>query len=683
MPTLPVFGARASGGLEGGLGVNPAQRNRNAALLKASGFEDAPALTVQSTDGEIPQGRELSFAWLAGTIMTGLTSVMLMGAALYVSFQGQDTFSTAYEALQIITTGAEADALSADATSKGDRVRPVQQTRSELELVEASIRENVDGRDIIRKRPFQRIRATLSTAATALTENVPEYDPIAILEANEPTVTAEADEIANPAIYGAEVEGEVAVKLAAMPISLVPPRAISDQSAAAYVRATLENFFGEGGGSGDEGAGPDVALAYAPAGGNIRELGIVESEDPMSGAENVSVVPKTTAAAAGQGRSERIVSVKETGPLIDTLLKNGFTEREAQMVVSTLHNVRPSENVEKGAKLRILFGPARNADILIPYRMSVYDPDPSTGEPRHSATAALTDSSIYVLGLKPNDIVFPEEDVEATDVTNLPTIYRAIWETARKHELDDATTKRIVAMYAYDVDLTKKITPGDSIELLQTEPDADGHRELLYVGLKLGTSVREFYRFRTDDGTVDYFDPSGETGKRFLTRRPLKGGGRLSSRFGYRVHPIFKTRRLHAGVDLAAPKGTPIYASGDGVVEKAQRVSGYGLYVELKHVNGYETGYGHMSRIADGMKPGVRVRQGQIIGYVGSTGNSTGNHLHFEIKVNGRVVDPLSVKLPRDKTLAAQYERDFEQTIAQIRDLMKRDAAPMTVASAQ
>jgi len=157
----------------------------------------------------------------------------------------------------------------------------------------------------------------------------------------------------------------------------------------------------------------------------------------------------------------------------------------------------------------------------------------------------------------------------------------------------------------------------------------------------------------------------------------------LSSRFGYRKHPIFKTRRLHSGVDLAAPRGTPIYASGDGVVKKAQRVSGYGIYVSLDHVNGFETAYGHMSKIASGIKSGVRVRQGQIIGYVGSTGNSTGNHLHFEIKVNGRVVDPLSVKLPRDKTLAAQYDRPFEQTVAQIRDLMQREAAPITVASVQ
>ena len=644
--------------------MNPAQRNRNAALLKASGFEDAPALTVQSTDGEIPQGRELSFAWLTGTVMTGLTSVMLMGAALYVSFQGQDTFSTAYEALQIITEeGAQNSAF--DATAKGDRVRPVAQTRSELEIVEASIRENVDGRDLIRNQEFTRIRATLATAATALTENVPAYDPVAILEANQP-IMADADG-ANPDIYGAEVEGEVSIELGALPISMVPPRAISDQAAAEFVRLTIENFFGEG-------AGPEVALAYAAvdAGSSIRELGVATPGSLAGIAENVTVIPKTKVGETGSlGRSERIVSIRETGALSDALLKNGFTEREVEMVLATLRNVRPSLNVEKGAKLRILFGPARNADILIPYRMSIYDLDRSR-TPKISATVALTDRGNYVLANHPGDIVFPDEDTEEINVNNLPTIYRSIWETARKHELDDATTQRIVAMYAYDIDLTKKIAAGDSIEILQTRPDANGHRELLYVGLKMGTTVREFYRFRTDDGTVDYFDPS---------RRPLKGGGRLASRFGYRVHPIFKSRRLHTGVDLAAPTGTPIYAAGDGIIERAQWVSGYGKYIEIRHVNGFDTAYAHQSRFADGMKPGVRVRQGQIIGYVGSTGNSTGPHLHFEIKVNGRLVDPLSVKLPRDKTLSAQYERAFDLTIAQIRDLMKRDPSPMTVAS--
>ncbi len=201
------------------------------------------------------------------------------------------------------------------------------------------------------------------------------------------------------------------------------------------------------------------------------------------------------------------------------------------------------------------------------------------------------------------------------------------------------------------------------------------------MALKLGNTTRELFRFRTNDGTVDFYDPDGETGKRFLTRRPVQGGGRLASRFGSRVHPIFKSRRMHTGVDLASRTGTPIYAAGDGVVEKAQWLSGYGKYIEIKHVNGFETGYGHQSQFAKGIKPGVRVKQGQVIGYVGSTGNSTGPHLHFEIKVNGRFVDPLSVKLPRDKSLSAQYDAAFRQTISQVRDLMRRDAAPMTVAS--
>lgn len=654
--------------------MSPVQRNRTAALLKASGFEDAPALTVQSTDGEIPHGRELSFAWLTGTVMTGLTSVMLMGAALYVSFQGQDTFSTAYEALQIITNPAQT---AADSGAKGDRVRPIVRAKSELEIVEASIKETVDGRDMIRKQPFVRIRATLATAATSLTDDIPPYDPVKILEATQPVVS-DSDEGANPSIYGADVEGEVQIRTAALPATLVPPRAISDQAAADFVQGTVDNLFGDG-----SVPSSDTALAYAPSDTGIKELGIV-SGGVTGVAENVTVMPQSkTAESAGQGRQEKFVTIKESAPLTEALLGNGFTQQTAEMMTGTLRNVLPSLTMPRGARLRMLFGPSRATDKLIPYRMSIYFPDPAGGELKHAATAALTDRGSYVLGLAPTETAFPVEDVESTDVAALPTIYRAIWETARKHDINDATTQRIVAMFAYDVDLTKKISAGDSIELLETKTGSGDKSELLYVALKLGTSLRELYRFRTDDGTIDYFDPDGETGKRFLTRRPVQGGGRLSSRFGYRVHPIFHTRRLHTGVDLAAPRGTPIYASGDGVVGRVGWVSGYGKKVEIDHVNGFETGYGHMSRFADGLKAGSRVRQGQIIGYVGSTGNSTGNHLHFEIKVNGRVVDPLSVKLPRDKSLPAQYDQAFKQTIEQIRNLMQREAAPITVASTQ
>ena len=653
--------------------MNPAQRTRTLALVRA-GFEDGPALTVASTDGEIPQGRELSFAWLTGTVMTGLTSVMLMGAALYVSFKGQDNFSTAYEALQIVTSDSTP---TADLINKTDRVRPVTATKSESEIVEASIKETVDGRDMIRKQPFDRIRATLATAATALSEDVPPYDPASLIDSTQPIMVPE--DTANTAIYGAEVEGEVSIKTAALPTTFVPARTVTDQAAEAYVHQTLESFVSEGDDVDANGnsTGPG-ALAYAPeATTSLRELGIAADGSGLAGvAENVTVLPKTTTAGqAGLGRTERIVTVKEPTTISDLLTKNGFTQTMIDAVDATLKNVYPDPTLPAHARLRILFGASRTSDTLIPYRLSLYVHDDASNTDKHAATVALTDRGTYVLGLAPSEITFPDEDTEEVNVSSLPTVYRAIWETARKHDIDDAITKRIVAMYAYDVDLAKKISAGDSIEVLETEKDKDGKQDLLYVSLKLGSTVHQLYRFRTDDGAVDFYDPNGETGKRFLTRRPLQGGGRLASRFGWRIHPIFHTRKLHTGVDLASPRGTPIYAAGDGIVEKAGWSSGYGNFTLVRHVNGYETGYGHQSKIV--VKPGDRVRQGQVIGYVGSTGNSTGNHLHFEVRINGNFVDPLSVKLPRDHALPSQDNDAFKQTIAQINDLMKRDGESM------
>jgi murein DD-endopeptidase MepM/ murein hydrolase activator NlpD len=297
-------------------------------------------------------------------------------------------------------------------------------------------------------------------------------------------------------------------------------------------------------------------------------------------------------------------------------------------------------------------------------------------------TVALTDRGQYVLALEPPAVAFTEEDTEEVNLANLPSIYRSIWETGRKHDLPDAIIDRIAAMYAYDLDLTRRIAPGDSIDMLLTGSPETGDQELLYVSLKLGNTVRELFRYRTEDGVIDFYNPDGETGKQFLLRRPLEGGGTLRSRYGYRRHPVFGDYRLHTGVDLSARTGTPIYAGGDGIVERAQWFSGYGRYVELRHTNGYNTAYGHMTAIADGITPGTRVTQGQVIGYVGSTGVSTGPHLHYEIKINGHTVDPLAIKLPRANSLPPQYRVSFDNTVAQIRALMAHDAAPSVTVAA-
>ncbi|WP_157955878.1 MULTISPECIES: M23 family metallopeptidase [Devosia] len=653
--------------------MNATQRRRHAAMLQATGYEDGPALTVQSTDGEIPQGRELSFAWLSGTVLTGLTSVLLMGAALYVSFQGQDTFSTAYAALNLAAPRVE-QPLATDLTSKTSRLRPVAATRSDREIIEAATRQIVDGREIIRNQPFVRISATLATTATSLSADVPAYDPVAILNKAQPLTSAALD-IATD-VYGTDVDGEVAVNQSAMPDDFVPNRTISDQGAADFVRAMVGAPFTIDGG------GP--ALAYAALAPTLQDLAASQADAVAGVAENVTVVPKTTLASGETlGRTERFLTVREIGPLSDTLVRNGFTPAQVGMIERTLANLMPAAGLPAGIRLRILYGPhSTGAASLVPYRMSIYRPEGAPGD-RHIATVALSDNGQYVVGLQPDWVDFPAEDVEQISVGNLPSIYRSIWETGRKHDLSDATIERIIAMFAYDIDMTKRVAAGDTIEILEAGDTGDGaEEELLYVGLTLSGTTRQLYRFTTDDGVVDFYDPDGETGKRFLNRRPLEGGGTLRSRFGYRIHPIFKTRRLHTGVDLAARTGTPIYASGDGVISYYKWQSGYGNKVEIQHVNGYETAYGHMSRFAEGLGVGSRVRQGQVVGYVGSTGQSTGPHLHFEIKINGNLVDPLSVKLPKDNVLAAQYRDEFDQTIAQINDLMARDPAPVSVAEA-
>lgn len=644
--------------------MNASERKQHSATLRAAGYEDDEALTLKSADGAVPSGRELSIAWLAGTIMTGLTSVLLMGAALYMAFLGQDTFSTPYHALTI-----ESSVDTAEVTAeKTDRLVVVTTTRSEREVIEASIRESDGGVARIRLQPFDRIRATLATSATELANDIPRYDPVALLNRTQSQDTNLAEALISTEIYGSEVEGEIVVKTAALDLSAAPTPIITDQVAAEFVRLTAEGSYAPGDNS---------ALGYAAESASFIELSPEDELSMMSVAENVSTVQKSkNLGAIDLGTSERIINIRNDVRLGTSLSNAGFTEGQIIAVLAALPNLSDQTMLSQGAHLRVLFGPNFSGTNVVPQRASVY-----AGE-RHIATAALTDQGTYVSGQEPSPIEFPENDIEEVNVNNLPSIYRSIWETARKYELPDTSIDRVVSMFAFDIDLTQRISAGDAIEILQTEAEDPKDRQLLYVALTLDGVKREFFRHQSGNGDINFFDEDGQSGKRFLMRRPLEGGGNLRSRYGYRIHPIFKTRKLHTGVDLSAPTGTPIYASGDGIIKRAQWVGGYGRYIEMVHVNGYSTAYAHMTRFANGMSPGTRVRQGQVIGYVGSTGYSTGPHLHFEIKINGNTVDPLSVRLPRSNTLPASDQSRFAQTVEQIRDLMDREIAPeITIAS--
>ena len=207
----------------------------------------------------------------------------------------------------------------------------------------------------------------------------------------------------------------------------------------------------------------------------------------------------------GPGRTERFLTVRELGPLRDTLMRNGFTAAQVGMVENTLANLMPAGGLPAGIRLRILYGPlSHSSDSLVPYRMTIYRPEGAPGD-RHIATVALSDNGQYVVGLQPDWVDFPAEDVEQINVGNLPTIYRSIWETGRKHDLSDETIERIIGMFAYDIDMTKRISAGDTIEILEAGDTTEAAEDqLLYVSLTLSGTKRELYRFSTDDGVVAF-----------------------------------------------------------------------------------------------------------------------------------------------------------------------------------
>src|SRR5581483_9401270 len=245
----------------------------------------------------------------------------------------------------------------------------------------------------------------------------------------------------------------------------------------------------------------------------------------------------------------------------------------------------------------------------------------------------------------------------------------------------------LIRMYSFGVDFDRKVQAGDYFEVLYAgnddAPGGESRNEVLFAMLTLGGETKKLYRFQSpDDGLVDYYDDAGKSAKKFLVRKPV-AAGIMRSGFGLRGHPILGYVKMHTGVDWAAPMGTPIYAAGNGVVEKEGWESGYGKFILIRHTNGYETAYGHLSAYARGAQEGAHVRQGQVIGFVGSTGLSTGSHLHFEIRINGRFVDPMRIKLPRGRELHATMIAAFQQERERIDNILARKPSRVAAATAK
>ena len=299
----------------------------------------------------------------------------------------------------------------------------------------------------------------------------------------------------------------------------------------------------------------------------------------------------------------------------------------------------------------------------------------------------------------PNTSILEKSVFEADDLTEDAaqvrplSLYASLHHAAERLDIPPEVVGQILKIHAHSTDFSQSVRAGDSVEFF-FEGKKGGKRgaewlgELLATAITSGRETHKFHRFRTPDEVVDYYDERGSTSRKFLMRQPVRCPDvRVASGFGMRMHPLLQVLRPHTGVDWACAAGTPVMAAGSGVIEEAGRRGEYGNYMRIRHANSYKTVYGHMAQFAPGAGPGVEVRQGQIIGYVGNSGISSGPHVHFEVLVaNGtdsgyRHVDPLSIHVPQERQLVGKDFADFRKEQVRIAKLMSRSPIATRVAT--
>jgi murein DD-endopeptidase MepM/ murein hydrolase activator NlpD len=634
-----------------------------------------PPLSVDGSEAAVIDRRRVSVQWFSGTILTGLCGAALIGGAVFASLDGEMTFARVPERVESALRGAFGANDRTASLRKSDRLPPPGESTAARSVVRVSTVTRVGNRDVMRVRPFVRISGNLSMTTSDLSAKIPPFNAQRMLTDVGSAAPAATDDPNNA--DAAEPDAEVSFVTKDL-AAILPKAKVAAVVALDEVLMRVRdaaNWHGNGGGlryaalanaaADATGAQTDMKLAYAAEGG---------ASDPYAGfetrvvPENVTLLPKTKEQVTGGNPSgERVHAVKKGDTVISILKDQGATQDEARAIAATLGARGRDGGLKEGEKLRILMAPSGPAPgaRLQPYRVIV------ANDSAVEAVAALSDLGRYVaVDVQSMNTVTDTADNKSSDYDEDDDgsgvrLYQSIYETAMRNKVPAPIIEDMIRIYSYDVDFQRKVQPGDSFDVFYAGDDESTtvteKNEVLFASLTVAGETKKYYRFQTpDDAVVDYYDETGKSAKKFLVRKPVNNAI-MRSGFGGRRHPILGYVKMHTGVDWATAYGTPIFASGNGVIEKVGWEGGYGKYVRLKHNNGYETAYGHMSAFAKGMEVGKRVRQGQVIGFVGSTGMSTGAHVHYEILVNGRFVDPMRIKLPRGRSLEGPVMAGFEK----------------------
>jgi murein DD-endopeptidase MepM/ murein hydrolase activator NlpD len=631
------------------------------------------------TDRELPpvylcetghDGAGTRLKWMASTCLAGMVGVCLIGVAIYASMNMSDGSGmvnsikrASLAALQPIRGARLAQDAQSASGQKEDRIETTSAGFASRHVIHDTVVERQGSREFITIKPYLRIVAGLATDIPENADELPPFNPFKLYSDTTPIGDGEdaADSSQSLVVDVVDVPGGVLP--AADNIELEPDRVNR------LVARAAENF-----------AYADQPVALGESGGEARlQLASYrpdEVERPRF-LPNTTVMQKTLDEEDDLNEEEvanaetKIIEVGKGDNLMGVFVEAGTDKSLATAIVDSLDAVFGPEDLRPGQKLDFRLVPAHSdSGQMEPVRVSIFDKDGN-----HIVTAARNRDGDYLASTKT-----PDGEVVIT-ASNRASLYQSFYQAALDQKLPSDTILKLLRVHSYDVDFKQKARSGDTFEVFF---DADGSSgdeagELLYTAMTVGGEVRKFYRFRTPDDTIDYYDEHGSSAKKFLMRNPVKGG-RFTSGFGTRRHPLLRRIRMHTGVDWAAPSGTPILAAGDGTIEMAERHGGYGNYIRIRHANGFATAYGHMTRFAPGSKPGAHVKQGQIIGFVGSTGRSTGPHCHFEVLVNNKFVNPMTIAVPRGLKLEGRELAAFQKERRRIEALMQLDPVTSRVA---
>jgi murein DD-endopeptidase MepM/ murein hydrolase activator NlpD len=384
----------------------------------------------------------------------------------------------------------------------------------------------------------------------------------------------------------------------------------------------------------------------------------------MQPATPSSVVPATAFDANVELPSvKRVIEVRRGDTLFGLLTKAGLSDAEAQAAGHSLADVFSPNDLKVGQEITLDFASDEGPEAESDNKLVAL-----TLQPNMERDVKLTRDSAGQFVAAAIDRPLTERTDRAAGQIDI-----SLFESAREAGVPAGLIGDLIKAYSYDVDFQRDIHEGDSFEVMYERFDNDQGDlakagRLLYASLTLGGSPMPIYYFERDgDGDGEYFTADGVAVRKSLLKTPIDGA-RITSGYGMRVNPVLGYSAMHQGIDFGAPTGTPIFAAGNGVIEQIGWKNGYGKYIKVRHNGTYETAYAHTSRFASGLKKGSKVKQGQVIAYVGATGRATGPHLHFEIIINGKHVNPSTVKTVASDKLTGPTLKAFKAQVAAIQN---------------